>query len=148
MITVEFMMLKTAPSLLPRRWLQSNTVAFGTPLMTSEAKLLMLMVGSLYTPALRFNDATLKCRATARAMVLQEISALLPHCKSSPVAGLTVNELTAFMQANSNAHTASTLTPEDCWRIQHPECDDRCFRSIMNNENEFRMRDRTVTQRT
>jgi hypothetical protein len=138
-------MLKTAPSLLPRRWLQSNTVAFGTPLMTSDVKLLMLMVGSLYVPALRFKDATLKCRATARAMVLQEIMEFSPHCKSSPVAGLTVNELVALMQANSKAHTASTLTPtkEDCWCVQHPQCDDSCSRSIMDCENELRILDCT-----
>ena len=52
MVTVELKMMNAAP-LLARRLLQSNTVADGTPLMTSDVTLLRLTVDSLNTPALR-----------------------------------------------------------------------------------------------
>ncbi len=49
MVTLELTMMKAGP----RRLLQSNMVADGTPLMTSDAALVTLIAGSLNTPALR-----------------------------------------------------------------------------------------------
>ena len=49
MLTVELRMLKAGPG----RLLQSNTVADGTPLITSDAALVMLTAVSLNKPALR-----------------------------------------------------------------------------------------------
>ena len=49
MLTVELRMLKAGPGRLP----QSNTVADGTPMMTSDSALVTLTEDSLNTPALR-----------------------------------------------------------------------------------------------
>ena len=62
-VTVELTMLKAAPVGTTRR-LQSKTVADGTPLMTSDATLLMLTVDSLNGPELRdTNEAPMLCTA-------------------------------------------------------------------------------------
>jgi hypothetical protein len=52
MVTVELAMLKAAPEVC-RRSLQLKTVDDAVPLMTSDATLLMLTVGSLKTPEAR-----------------------------------------------------------------------------------------------
>jgi len=52
MVTVELTIMNAAP-MEARRRLQSNMVADGTPLMTSDVILLMLTVDSLKAPALR-----------------------------------------------------------------------------------------------
>ena len=49
MLTVELRLLKAGPGLL----LQSNTVADGTPLMTSDSALVTLTEDSLKMPALK-----------------------------------------------------------------------------------------------
>ena len=53
MSTLELLMANAAPK-FNERLLQSKIVADGTPLMTSEAMLLMITVGSEKMPALRF----------------------------------------------------------------------------------------------
>jgi hypothetical protein len=58
MLTVELTMKKAAPE-VGRRWLQSKTVAEGTPLMTRDQMLLMLTVDSLKVPALRDTNEAL-----------------------------------------------------------------------------------------
>ena len=58
MLTVELRMLKAGPG----RLLQSNTVADGTPLITSDAALVMLTAVSLKTPALKCTKEALRLR--------------------------------------------------------------------------------------
>jgi hypothetical protein len=52
MVTKELLMKKAAP-VLSKRPTQLKNVADGTPLMTSDATLLILMVDSIKTPGLR-----------------------------------------------------------------------------------------------
>ena len=56
MLTVELLMLKAGPG----RLLQSNTVADGTPMMTSNSALVTLTEDSLNTPALRYTMGALR----------------------------------------------------------------------------------------
>jgi hypothetical protein len=97
MVTVELSMLKAAPEVC-RRSLQLKTVEDAVPLITSDAKLLMLTVGSLKTPATRETfEALATC--TAYATVLQGGSN--PHASvSTPFCGSTVAEAIAAAAAD------------------------------------------------
>jgi hypothetical protein len=106
MLTVELTMMKAGPG----RLLQSNTVADGTPLMTSDSALVTLTADSLNTPALRTTKEARRLR-TAWAMVLQGGEGITPQVAVSiPVEGLTVTAAeadTRQAQPRIEAHTSA-----------------------------------------
>ena len=108
MLTVELTMMKAGPG----RLLQSNTVADGTPLMTSDSALVTLTADSLNTPALRTTKEAPRLR-TAWAMVLQGGAGVTPQVvESTPVEGLTVTaaEADTRQQPRIDAHTSKAAT--------------------------------------
>jgi hypothetical protein len=85
-LTVELTMLKAGPG----RLLQSNTVCDGTPLTTSDATLVTLILVSLNTSALRMTRVA-PMLLTANVIVLQGAAGGVPQAsESKPVLGSTM----------------------------------------------------------
>ena len=101
MVTEELTMRKAAPVLFNRP-LQLKSVADGTPLMTSDAMLLILTVDSIKTPGLRLTlEALIFC--TAKAMVLHGDAACPQLLESVPSRGLTMTGVILVAPAAGNA---------------------------------------------
>ena len=92
MVTEELTMRKAAPVSF-KRLLQLKNVADGTPMITSDAMLLMLTVDSIKMSGLRM---TLEALAlwTAKAIVLHGNAARPQVLESVPFRGLTMTEVT------------------------------------------------------
>jgi hypothetical protein len=115
MATEELMMRKAAPVLI-KRPLQLKSVAEGTPLMTSDAILLMLTVDSIKTPGLRLTLEALMFWM-AKAMVLHGVAACPQLLESVPSRGLTLTEVIVVARADGNAVAMKQKAEIDMIRI-------------------------------
>ena len=115
MVTEE-LTTRNAARVLSKRPLQLKNVADGTPLMTSDAMLLMLTVDSKKTPGLRLTlEALMFC--TAKAMVLHGDAACPQLLESVPLRGLTMADVIVVALADGNADAMQQRTKIDTHRI-------------------------------
>ena len=115
MVTEE-LTTRNAARVLSKRPLQLKNVADGTPLMTSDAMLLMLTVDSKNMPGLRLTlEALMFC--TAKAMLLQGDAACPQLLESVPSRGLTMADVIVVAPADGNADAMQQRMKIDAQRV-------------------------------